>query len=288
MRDPSVCRGLTSDYGVEVATADQLNVQVSGPSDGQPMLFVHGFGCDQHMWRLVAPAFESDHKVVTFDLVGAGGADPAAWDPARYVSLDAYADDILGVVRELDLHDVVLVGHSVSAMTGLLAAVAEPDRFAGLVLVGPSPRYIDEADYRGGFTEADITELLASLDSNYLGWSAAMAPVIMANPERPALGDELTTSFCRMDPNVAQQFARVTFLSDCRDALRRVTVPTVVLQCRHDVIAPVEVGQYVADTIPQARLVLLDATGHCPHLSAPDDTITAIRDFLGSAVPAPA
>jgi sigma-B regulation protein RsbQ len=277
---------LTSDYGVEVASADQLNVQVSGPADGQPILFVHGFGCDQHMWRLVSPAFVSDYRVVTFDLVGAGGSDPAAWDPTRYVSLDAYADDILAVIHELDLHDVVLVGHSVSAMTGLLAAVAEPDRFARLVLVGPSPCYIDDGDYRGGFTEADITELLAALDSNYLGWSAAMAPVIMANPDRPALGDELTTSFCRMDPDIARQFARVTFLSDCRDALSRVTVPTVVLQCSHDVIAPVEVGQYVADTIPGARMVMLDATGHCPHLSAADDTIAAIRDFLGSAVPA--
>ena len=183
---------LTCDYADEVATVDQLNVRVSGPVDAQPILFVHGFGCDQHMWRFVAPAFASDHRVVTFDLVGAGGSDPAAWDPTRYVSLDAYADDILGVVHELDLHDVVLVGHSVSAMTGLLATVSEPDRFAGLVLVGPSPRYIDDGDYHGGFSEADITELLASLDSNYLGWSAAMAPVIMANPERPALGEELT------------------------------------------------------------------------------------------------
>ena len=251
------------------------------------MLFVHGFGCDQHMWRFVSPAFVSDHRVVTFDLVGAGGADPAAWDATRYVSLDAYADDILGVIHELDLHDVVLVGHSVSAMTGLLATVAEPERFARLVLVGPSPRFIDDGDYHGGFGEADITELLSSLDSNYLGWSAAMAPVIMANPERPSLGEELTTSFCRMDPDVARQFARVTFLSDCRDALPQVTVPTLVLQCSRDVIAPVEVGQYVADTIPQARMVLLDATGHCPHLSAPDETIAAIRDFLGSAAPAP-
>ncbi len=286
MAAPSVIRRRTNDYGVVVATAAQLNVQVSGLADGQPMLFVHGFGCDQHMWRFVTPAFASDYRVITFDLVGAGGSDPAAWDAARYVSLDAYADDILGIIHELDLHDVVLVGHSVSAMSGLLAAVSEPDRFAGLVLVGPSPRYIDDGDYRGGFTEADITELLSSLDSNYLGWSAAMAPVIMANPERPELGEELSTSFCRMDPEIARQFARVTFLSDCRDALPRVTVPTVVLQCSQDVIAPVEVGTYVAEAIPEAHLVLLDATGHCPHLSAPADTITAIRDFLGSAVPA--
>jgi sigma-B regulation protein RsbQ len=281
-------QGLTCGYSFAVATAEQLNVRVSGPVGGQPMLFVHGFGCDQHMWRHVVPAFEADHRVVTLDLVGAGGADPAAWDPERYVDLDAYAADILGVIRELDLRDVVLVGHSVSAMSGMLAVVAEPERFSRLVMIGPSPRYIDDGDYRGGFTEPDIADLLASLDSNYLGWSAAMAPVIMANPEQPALGEELIASFCRMDPDVARQFARVTFLSDTRAALGQVAVPTLVLQCQHDVIAPVEVGQYVADAIPQGRMVLLDATGHCPHLSAPEDTITAIRDFLGADVAAPA
>jgi sigma-B regulation protein RsbQ len=252
------------------------------------MLFVHGFGCDQHMWRLVTPDLGRDHRVVTLDLIGAGGSDSAAWDPDRYVSLDAYAEDLLAVIHELDLRDVILVGHSVSAMSGLLATLAEPDRFARLVLIGPSPRYIDDGDYHGGFTEADITELLASLDSNYLGWSAAMAPVIMANPDRPLLGEELTSSFCRMDPELAHQFARVTFLGDYRDALPRVTVPTLVLQCRDDVIAPMQVGHYVADAIPGATLVVLDATGHCPHLSAPDDTVSAIRAFLGRPVPAPA
>jgi sigma-B regulation protein RsbQ len=260
-----------------MARLDQLNVRDTGRPDGQPMVFVHGFGCDQHMWRHVAPAFEADHRVVSFDLVGAGGADPAAWDPARYDSLGAYADDILTVVHGLGLRDVILVGHSVSAMTGLLAAVAEPDLFSALVLIGPSPRYIDDGGY-----------LLASLDSNYLGWSTAMAPVIIGNGDRPELGEELTASFCRMAPAVARQFARVTFLSDCRAELPAVTTPTLVLQCQQDVIAPVEVGQYVAGAIPGARLVLLDATGHCPHLSAPDDTITAVREFLPSAVPAPA
>ncbi len=251
------------------------------------MVFVHGFGCDQHMWRHVAPAFTEDHRVVSFDLVGAGGADPAAWDPARYDSLDAYADDILNVVHGLDLRDVILVGHSVSAMSGVLAAVAEPDRFAALVLICPSPRYTDDGDYHGGFSETDIADLLASLDSNYLGWSSTMAPVIMGNADRPALGQELTASFCRMDPEVARLFARVTFLTDARDALAAVTTPTLVVQCRQDVIAPVQVGQYVTDAIPGAEMVLLDATGHCPHLSAPDDTIKAIRDFLPSVVTVP-
>jgi sigma-B regulation protein RsbQ len=250
------------------------------------MLFVHGFGCDQNMWRLVAPAFEADHRVVAFDLVGAGGSDPKAWDADRYVSLEAYADDVLTVVRELGLRDAVVVGHSVSAMTSMLATVADPEPFAGLVMVGPSPRFIDDGDYHGGFSAGDIEELLSSLDSNYLGWSAAMAPVIMGNSDRPELGAELTESFCRMPPDVARQFARVTFLSDCRDALPSVSTPTLVLQCRQDAIAPVEVGEYVAREIPGARMELLDATGHCPQLSAPDETIAAIREFLPAARPA--
>jgi sigma-B regulation protein RsbQ len=270
---------------VAVATARQLNVQIVGPDDAPPMLFVHGFGCDHHMWRLVAPAFTAGHKVITLDLVGAGDSDPAAWDPARYVSLDAYAQDLLRVVTELDLHDVVLVGHSVSAMTGMLAVVAEPERFSRLVMIGPSPRYVDDGAYRGGFSEADIDELLASLESNYLGWSSTMAPLIMANSERPELGEELAASFCRMDPGIAEQFARVTFLSDCRDALALVPVPALVVQCREDLIAPVEVGRYVAEAIPHAELVVLDATGHCPHLSAPEDTISAIRGFLARDLP---
>jgi sigma-B regulation protein RsbQ len=272
---------LTCAYAEPVATIEQLNVHVQGRVDGRALLFVHGFGCDQHMWRLVAPAFAEDHRLVAFDLVGAGGSDPAAWDADRYDSLQAYADDILAVVHGLDLHDVVLVGHSVSAMSGLLATVAEPDRFAGLVLVCPSPRYIDDGDYHGGFSETDIQDLLGSLESNYLGWSAAMAPAIMGNPDRPELGVELTASFCRMDPAVARQFARVTFLSDSRDTLPEVTVPTLVLQSRQDVIAPPEVGRYVTDAVPGARMVTLDAVGHCPHLSAPDATVAAIREFLG-------
>jgi sigma-B regulation protein RsbQ len=257
-------------------------MSVAGPSDAQPLVFVHGFGCDHHMWRYVAPTFQSDHRVVTFDLVGAGGSDPAAWNPARYVSLEAYAEDILTVIHELELNDVVLVGHSVSAMSSLLATIAEPARFAALVLIGPSPRYIDDEGYRGGFSPSDIDDLLASLDSNYLGWSATMAPIIMGNPERPALGAELTETFCRMNPAVARQFARVTFLTDCREALSAVTVPTLVVQCREDVIAPEAVGQYVTDAVPGARMTLLDAVGHCPQLSAPEATAAAIREFLDS------
>ncbi|HYC03465.1 MAG TPA: alpha/beta hydrolase [Azospirillaceae bacterium] len=244
------------------------------------MVFAHGYGCDQNMWRHVAPAFEADHGVVLFDHVGAGGSDLSAFDPARYGSLDGYAADLLEICRELELRDVVLVGHSVSAMIGVLAAAREPERFAKLVLVGPSPRYVDDGDYVGGFSREDIEGLLEFLDENHLGWSEAMAPRIMGNPDRPELAAELTNSFCRTDPEIAKHFARVTFLSDNRDDLARVRTPCLVLQCSDDVIAPVCVGEYVHRRLADSRLVVMKATGHCPNLSAPAETIAAIRDFL--------
>ncbi|HUR14073.1 MAG TPA: alpha/beta hydrolase [Mycobacteriales bacterium] len=256
------------------------NVVELGRPDGIPMLFAHGFGCDQHMWRHVTSRFVEDHRVVLFDYVGAGGSDLAAYDPVRYGSLDGYASDVLDVCEALNLEDVVFVGHSVSAMVGLLAAKRAPDRFAALVMVGPSPRYTDDGDYTGGFSAADIDELLGSLESNYLGWSSAMAPVIMGVPERPELGEELTNTFCQADPEIAGRFARVTFLSDHRHELPQVATPTLVMQCRNDVIAPVAVGEYVRDQMPDAELVLLDATGHCPNLSAPAATADAIEAFL--------
>jgi sigma-B regulation protein RsbQ len=263
-----------------VNVIDRHRIRVSGVPDAQPIVFAHGFGCDQHMWRLVAPQFEDAFRVITFDHIGAGASDATAYDPVRHGSLQGYADDVLAIVHELDLKNVILVGHSVSATIAVLAANAEPDRFAKLVLVGPSPRYTDDGDYTGGFSEADIAELLESLDSNYLGWSQAIAPAIMGNADRPELGAELTESFCRTDPDIARRFARVTFLSDNRADLPNVTVPTLVLQCTDDVIAPVAVGEYVRDAIPDARLVMLDATGHCPHLSAPEATTAAIAAFV--------
>jgi sigma-B regulation protein RsbQ len=244
------------------------------------MLFAHGYGCDQNMWRDVAPAFEDQYRVVLFDHVGAGRSDLAAYDDHRHGSLAGYAQDVLDICHELDLREVVFVGHSVSAMIGVLAAIEEPDRFSKLVLVSPSPRYTDDGDYRGGFAPSDIEDMLDFLDSNYLGWSSAMAPVIMGNPDRPELGEELVASFCRTDPRIARRFAHVTFTADNRADLSRVTTPTLVLQCTDDVIAPVSVGEYVAAAIPGARLVLLDATGHCPNLSAPAATTAAIADFL--------
>jgi sigma-B regulation protein RsbQ len=263
-----------------VSALRRNNVHVHGAPGGQPMVFAHGFGCDQNMWRHVWPAFADEYRVVLFDHVGAGGSSLEAFDPARYASLRAYAQDILDICRELDLRDIVLVGHSVSAMIGVIAAAEEPDRFASLVLVGPSPRYIDDDGYVGGFTREDIEELLDSMDSNYLGWSSAMAPVIMGNDERPELGAELTNSFCATDPDIARQFARVTFTSDNRADLAGVRTPSLVLQCSNDPIAPESVGRYVAEQLPDSRFVLLSATGHCPNLSAPDETVEAIRAYL--------
>ncbi|HVL81767.1 MAG TPA: alpha/beta hydrolase [Actinomycetota bacterium] len=258
------------------------NVSVSGRPDGQPMIFAHGFGCDQNMWRYVVPAFSDTYRIVLFDHVGAGGSDLSAYDRDRYGSLDGYATDVLEICEALDLREVVFVGHSVSSLIGVLAATREPDRFASLVLVGPSPCYIDDEGYTGGFSRADIEELLESLDSNYLGWSSAMAPVIMANGDRPELGEELTNSFCRTDPEIARHFARVTFLSDNRADLSRVRTPALVLQCSSDAIATVSVGRYVHEQIPGSEFVQLKATGHCPNLSAPDETVRAMKDFLAA------
>jgi sigma-B regulation protein RsbQ len=255
------------------------NVVMTGPEGRPVVMLAHGFGCDQNLWRLVAPQLAENFRVVLFDHVGAGRSDLSAWQPERYATLDGYADDVLRICRELELRPVVFVGHSVSAMIGVVAANREPDRFSKLILVGPSPRYVDDAGYRGGFTQADIDELLESLDSNYLGWSAAMAPVIMGNPERPELAEELAGSFCRTDPAIARAFARTTFLSDNRADLAKVTVPTLILQCSRDAIAPAEVGAFVHDEIPGSTLVTLTATGHCPQLSAPDATLAAIASF---------
>ena len=261
---------------------ERHNVVEHGMPGGQAMLFAHGFGCDQNMWRHVWPAFAGDHRIVLFDYVGFGDSDAGAYDPDRHATLDGYAQDILDICRELDLRDAVFVGHSVSAMIGVLAAVAEPERFARLVLVGPSPRYIDDEGYAGGFQRGDIDELLESLDSNYLGWSQAMAPVIMGNGDRPQLGEELTNSFCRADPRIAREFARATFQSDNRSDLERVSQPALVLQCSQDIIAPRAVGEYVHSRLPDSEFVLLDATGHCPNLSAPEETVAAIRRFLAA------
>lgn len=255
------------------------NVQVKG-AGSTIILFVHGFGCDQHMWRHVAPAFENDYTVVLFDHVGSGGSDVSAYDPEKYNTLDGYASDLVEIAASFNSSDIIIVGHSVSAMIGAMAAVAAPDLFSALVMVSPSPSYINEGDYVGGFTQEQVDELLESLENNHLGWSVTMAPVIMGNPDRKELGEELTQSFCRMEPSIARQFARTTFLTDKRAILPEVQLPVLILQCAEDIIAPRVVGEYVHKSIPDSQLVLMKATGHCPNLSAPIETIEAIQRFL--------
>lgn len=259
------------------------NVKVMGRGT-QPLLFAHGFGCDQHMWRFVAPAFEADYRIILFDYVGSGRSDFRAYNRERYSSLNGYAEDILDICRALDLRDVIFVGHSVSSMIGLLAAIREPERFERLIFVSPSPRYINEApDYVGGFERQDIEELLQTMDKNYIGWASFLAPMVMNSPDRPELNQELTESFCSTDPTIARRFAEVTFLSDNRKDLPKLTVPSLIIQCSEDLIAPRQVGEYLHRNLARSTLRIAQATGHCPHMSAPEETISIIKDYLGQA-----
>lgn len=255
------------------------NVRLSG--DGPvTLIFSHGFGCDQHMWRFVAPIFAKRFKIIVFDLVGSGSSQLSAYSYDKYNSLEGYASDLLEIINELTTGPVIHVGHSVSAMIGVLADLREPGRFAGHIMVGPSPCYINDGDYIGGFTRADIESLLDTLESNYLGWSSTMAPAIMGSPEQPELGIELTNSFCRTDPNIAKQFARATFTSDNRTDVARLPTKTLILQCSDDLIAPIAVGTYLENSIVNSTLVMIENVGHCPHLSAPSACIDAMNDFL--------
>jgi len=256
------------------------NVHVSGGGP-RAILFAHGFGCDQNMWRFVTHAFRDDYRLVLFDYVGSGRSDLGAYNERRYGSLDGYAQDVLDVCEALDLHDAVFIGHSVSGVVGILAAIREPRRFSRLVLVGPSPCYVNAPpDYVGGFERADIEGLLEMMDKNYIGWARFLAPNVMQNPDRPELAEELERSFCSTDPRVARQFARVTFLSDNREDLPHVPIPSLILQCSEDMIAPLEVGHYLHRNLPGSTLRVMEATGHCPHMSHPDETIRLIREYL--------
>jgi sigma-B regulation protein RsbQ len=255
------------------------NVKVLGHGT-QPMLFAHGFGCDQNMWRFVVPAFADDYRVVLFDYVGSGRSELEAYDAKRYSTLGGYADDVLEICHALDLNDVIFVGHSVSSMIGVLAAIREPERFAQLILVGPSPRYINEPPYVGGFERSDIEQLLDTMDKNYIGWANFLAPAIMKNPDRPELSAELAESFCSTDPTIARRFAEATFYADNRDDLPKVTTPSLILQCSDDIIAPKTVGEYVHNQLADSTLHLMQATGHCPHMSHPEETIDAIKSYL--------
>lgn len=254
-------------------------VSESGPADAPTLLFAHGFGCDQGMWQAAASRFP-DYHTVLFDLVGFGDSDLGAYEPDRYRTLDGHAADVLELCRALDRTDIVFIGHSVSAMIGVLVVNQAPELFDGLVMVGPSPCYLEDGDYHGGFTRADIDQMLDGVEADFFAWSATMAPVIAGNPDRPDYGQTLTATFCRSDPDAARQFARATFLSDNRRDLRDVRVPTLIMQCAEDPIAPTAVGEYVHSQIPDSRIVYLEARGHCPNLTAPDETAREIRAFL--------
>ena len=258
---------------------DRYNVTISGQGD-RVMLFAHGFGCDQSMWRHVAPAFEKDYTVVLFDYIGHGRAHLDAYNRERYASLHGYAQDVLDICHGLNLKNITMVGHSVSSMIGTLVCIQEPDLFDRLVMVGPSPRYINDGDYYGGFEHEDIDDLLETMDSNFFGWASSLAPAIMGLADRPELGEELTTAFCSTDLEVALQFAHVTFYGDNRQDLPRLKTPSLIIQSVDDVIAPVEVGQYMAQVTPNSRLHVIAATGHCPHMSAPAETIDAIQQYM--------
>jgi sigma-B regulation protein RsbQ len=258
------------------------NVRVRGHEAGRPLVFVHGFACDQRMWRHIAPAFEAGHRVVLLDQVGGGASDVTAYDAVRHSRLEGYAEDLVEVAEALDLRDAVLVGHSVGAAAGILAHLMAPGRFAALALVNASARYVDEPEtgYLGGLTEADAAELLATIEANFAGWAEAMAPSIMNAPDRPELGAELEDAFCGTDPDIAARWARVSFLTDVRDVLASVEAPVLLLQCTDDPIVPEAAGRWMAARLPDGRFVQLDATGHCPHLSAPAETTAALRAFL--------
>jgi sigma-B regulation protein RsbQ len=258
------------------------NVNVFGQGQ-QPMVFTHGFGCDQNMWRLIAPAFEADYRLVLFDYVGSGRSDLSAYDPARYSRLEGYAQDLQEVCDALALDRVVLVGHSVSSMIGLLAALQTPRRFAHLIMIGPSPCYINDDGYQGGFERHDIDQMIDIMEKNYMGWASFLAPVVMQNSDRPELTQELEESFCSTDPAMAVRFARATFYGDNRADLPRATVPSLILQCAEDAIAPAAVGEYLQRHLPHSTLATMEATGHCPHLSHPEETIRLISAYLEAA-----
>ena len=261
---------------------ERNNVVERGNPEGRPMVFAHGFGCDQAMWRYVVPAFEEDYRIVLFDYVGSGKSDWSAYDTRRYATLQGYARDILDVMEAFDLRDVVFVGHSVSAMIGMLAAIQAPERFDRMVMIGPSPCYVNEAGYVGGFERKDIEGLLDLMEKNYIGWAQFLAPVVMKNAEKPGLATELEASFCATDPRMTRQFARATFLSDNRADLGKLDVPSLILQCSDDAVAPDAVGRYLEQALSGSTMRQMKATGHCPHMSHPAETIALMKEYLAA------
>lgn len=256
------------------------NVKVTGYGT-QAMVFAAGFGCDQNMWRFVTPSFTDDYRIVLFDYVGSGASDVQAYRSERYSDLDGYAQDVLDVLSALEFSKVIFVGHSVGCIIGLLASIREPERFERIIMIGPSPCYLnDSSGYVGGFERDALEGLLDMMKKNDIGWASFLAPVIMQNDDRPELTRELKESFCSTDPVIARNFAEVTFFSDNRDDLPKATVPSLILQSSEDAIAPTAVGEYVHRRLPQSTYKLLKATGHCPHMSHPAEVVAAMKNYL--------
>jgi sigma-B regulation protein RsbQ len=257
------------------------NVSIIGDGE-ETILFAHGFGCDQNVWRHIVNALKSDYKIILFDYVGAGNSDLSAYNSEKYATLNGYAHDVLDVCKALDLKDIIFVGHSVSSMVGVRAALLQPELFSQLIFVTPSPSYINDGNYNGGMNKQDLEDLLDMMDNNYLGWSSSIAPLVMGNAERPELGEELTANFCSTNPSIAKEFARVTFLSDSRDDLNKLTVPSLTIQCQNDMLVPPSIGIYIQQHAANNTLTILNSTGHCPHLSAPQETVDAIKNYLNT------
>ena len=266
-----------------LSIAKRNNVHLLGKGH-KTMILAHGFGCDQNMWRFLIPMFADHYRIILFDLVGSGLSDITAYDPDKYKTLEGYADDLIEIIQEFSASPVIFIGHSVSAIIGLIATIKAPEHFSANIMVGPSPSYINDGDYVGGFEKEDINELIAAVEDNYLGWSSAIAPAIMGSPTQPELSEDLTNSFCRTDPVIAKHFAKVTFLSDHRQDLAKSLTPTLIIQCNDDFIAPVQAGEYMQRMMPNAKLDVIDNIGHCPHMSAPDKTAAAIKSFLINTV----
>ena len=262
----------------DILKRNNVTVKGEGP---ETMIFAHGFGCSQKMWKHVAPHFEERYRTILFDYVGAGQSDLSHYSSKRYSTLHGYAQDILDICNALGIKDAVLVGHSVSSMIAVTAALQEPSYFKKLVLVGPCPYYFMDGDYKGGLERDDIDALFDMMDNNYLGWSSFMAPVVMGNPDRPELGEELANSFCSTDPSIARDFAKVTFYSDTRSYLPQLQIESLTLQCTQDALASEEIGIYIEKHTPNNTLVNLKATGHCPHISAPEEVVSSIKAYLG-------
>lgn len=257
------------------------NVKVSGHGK-RTMIFAPGFGCDQQMWRFVAPAFEEDYRVVLFDYVGSGKSDYEAYSSDKYRDLNGYADDILEICSALGATEVTLVGHSVGSIIGMLASIKKPSIIKNIIMVAPSPCYLnDPPEYFGGFEKEDLEGLIQMMELNFIGWANYLAQLVMKNPERPELSEELEESFCSTDPTVAREFAIATFFSDYRSHLSAIKIPALILQCSDDTIAPVEVGNYMKQQMPHSELKQMKATGHCPHMSHPEETIQLMNEYFG-------